>query len=126
MYVKDSPSHNIFPTKKEVPARANDQNEQLLQNGIEGEKRVITVMTVPGRANESVPCSMPLKMNGVTSSVVPVNVENLSSLMQVVPNTEMPRIQKFNVPLQVRKRGSLRIPIVLGMFFYHHFYCISG
>lgn len=105
--MKDSPSHNIFPLKKEVQSRTNNQSQQLLENGADDEKRVIAVTTMPNRVNEPLPCSMPLKLNGVTSSVVPVNVENLSSLMQVVPNTEMPRIQKFNIPLQVGQRVDL-------------------
>lgn len=103
VYVKDSPSHNILTSKKEVPPRPSNQNQQASPNNTDTEKRVIAVMTMPNRVNESLPSSMSLKLNGVASSVVPVNVENLSSLMQVVPNTEMPRIQKFNIPLQVRK-----------------------
>ena len=92
----------MFSSRKETQHHTNDDSQTLLQDiSDESDKQMITVMTMPNRVNESVQCSVPLKLNGVASSVVPVNVENLSSLMQIVPNTEMPRIQKFNMPLQV-------------------------
>lgn len=93
--------------QNDLQIRSNVQVPNLFQNTEnEADKRVIALMTVPSRVGEEsrqmpLQCSMPLKLNGVPSSVVPVNVENLSSLMQVVPDTEMPRIQQFKLPLQV-------------------------
>lgn len=110
VYVKDAPSQITLtkktPISNEQQVHTN-QTQQIYQNNEnEAEKRVIALMTMPGRMNEEprqVPmqCSVPLKLNGVPSAVVPVNVENLSSLMQVVPDTDMPRIQQFKLPIQV-------------------------
>ncbi|XP_065206799.1 zinc finger protein 610-like [Planococcus citri] len=71
----------------------------------ESDNRVVALMTLPSRIGEEtgqmpLQCSAPLKLNGVPSSVVPVNVENLSSLMQVVPDNDISRIQQFELPLQ--------------------------
>lgn len=109
VYVKDVQSQLVpmeKPMQSETQIRTNVQTPHIFQTENDADKRVLALMTVPGRVGEEsrqmpLQCSVPLKLNGVQSSVVPVNVENLSSLMQVVPDTEMPRIQQFKLPLQV-------------------------
>lgn len=107
------PETQQIRTTVQVPNVPNVSN--VYQNTAENEadKRVIALMTLPSRMNEEprqmpLQCSVPLKLNGVPSSVVPVNVENLSSLMQVVPDNDMSRIQQFKLPLQVNQFESSR------------------
>ncbi len=112
VYVKDSQpliSEKIETISNETAISCEVQgvfNDDEDDNGDNGEKRIVTHVTIPNTITDEsrhlpLHCTVPLKINGVTSSVVPVNVENISSLVQVVPDTEMPRIQQFKLPIQV-------------------------
>lgn len=115
MYVKDSQTQISAERKNQASNELNMHSNQVQTYNIENEtdKRVLThVTTVSNRIDEEthqlpLQCTVPLKLNGVTSTVVPVNVENISSLMQVVPDNEMPRIQQFKLPMQVRSKSYL-------------------
>lgn len=133
VYVKDPQSHMASAKKSQILNETQIDTNQTLQlfqnNDNEPEKRIITLMTMPGHVDEEtrqVPlqCSVPLKLNSMPSSVVPVNVENLSSLVQVVPDTDMPRIQQFKLPVQVNRFKSYNVKIYT--FIYLFFFAIHG
>lgn len=115
MYVKDSQSQIFSEKQNQVPNECIiqcDQDQRTYNAENEPDKGIVTHLPVPSRIAEEthqlpLQCTVPLKLNGVTSSSVPVNVENISSLMQVVPDDEMPRIQQFKLPIQVRSKDKL-------------------
>jgi len=92
-----------LPSEPLVPS---DNIHDVPNSKCEVEKGAVSVVNVPNRVAEEthqmpLQCSIPLKLNGATASVVPINVENISSLMQVIPDDEIPRIQQFKLPIQV-------------------------
>lgn len=110
VYVKDSQSQiiNSKPSLPNEPIVPSNSVHRIPSSECETESRTVTRVTVPSRVAEEtqqmpLQCTVPLKLNGTTTSVVPLNVENISSLMQVVPDNEIPRIQQFKLPIQVRQ-----------------------
>lgn len=109
MYVKASQSQIIstpisLPIEPIVPANCI---QKVASSECETENRTVTRMNISNQMAEEthqmpLQCAVPLKLNGTTTSVVPINVENISSLMQVVPDDEIPRIQQFKLPIQVK------------------------
>lgn len=92
-----------LPSEPLVPS---DNTHDVPNSKCVVEKGAVSVVNVPNRVVEEthqmpLQCSIPLKLNGATASVVPINVENISSLMQVIPDDEIPRIQQFKLPIQV-------------------------
>ncbi|KAK7600905.1 hypothetical protein V9T40_008346 [Parthenolecanium corni] len=107
VYVKDSQSQiiNSKPSLPNEPIVPSNSVHRIPSSECETESRTVTRVTVPSRVAEEtqqmpLQCTVPLKLNGTTTSVVPLNVENISSLMQVVPDNEIPRIQQFKLPIQ--------------------------
>lgn len=108
VYVKDSQSQ-IIDTKISLPSEPIvpcNSIQRVPASECEAENRTVTRVNVSNGVTEEthqmpLQCTVPLKLNGTTTSVVPINVENISSLMQVVPGDEIPRIQQFKLPIQV-------------------------